>query len=97
MKFAFIILGSFDARTDRASIHGGMAQIVGVSSIEEACSVARDLCASGVDCVELCGAFGEAGARRVIAATEGRVPVGYAVHVPEQDSLYAKVFGSEEH
>ncbi len=96
MKFAFILLSGFDARADRAAIHGDAAQIAGVSSVAEACRAARDLCASGVGCIELCGAFGEAGAREVVAATEGRVPVGYVVHLPGQDGLYAKAFGPQE-
>ncbi len=96
MKFAFIILGDFEAQTDRAVIHKGAAQIVGVSSVEEACRVARELSAAGAGCLELCGAFGENGARQVIAATEGRVPVGYVVHLPEQDNLYKKFFGPQD-
>ena len=33
------------------------------------------------------------GARAVIDATGGAIPVGYVTHLPEQDSLYAEVFG----
>lgn len=93
MTFAFLIMGSFDARSDRASIHGGDARIVGVADLEQACAAARRLCEAGVGCIELCGAFGEEGARRVIEATGGRVPVGYVTHLPQQDALYAEVFG----
>ena len=32
-------------------------------------------------------------ARRVIEATGGKVPVGYVTHLPQQDALYAAVFG----
>ena len=46
-----------------------------------------------MECIELCGAFGEEGARRVIEATGGKVPVGYVTHLPQQDALYAAVFG----
>ena len=91
MNFAFLILGAFSP-ADRAAIHGGSAQIVGVSSIEAACAEARALEETGVDCIELCGAFGPQGARAVIAATGGRIPVGYITHLPEQDELYAQVF-----
>lgn len=93
MTFAFIIMGDFDPRQDRAAIHGGSARMVGVADLEQACEAARELCAAGVECVELCGAFGEEGARRVIEATGGRVPVGYVTHLPQQDALYAAVFG----
>ena len=93
MKFAFLIMGDFDHRQDRSSIHQGMAQMIGVASIEGACEVARGLVAEGVDCIELCGAFGEEGAREVIAATEYNLPVGYVVHLPEQNELFEALFG----
>ena len=92
MKFAFIIMGQFDSERDRAAIGGESAQIVGVSNIEEACDVAKKLYAGGTGCIELCGAFGEAGAKKVIDATGNNVPVGYSVHLPEQDSLYHLAF-----
>ena len=86
MKFAFLILDSrFDSAADRASIHGGDAQIIGVASLAQA--------AEGAGCIELCGAFGPEGARAVIDATGGAIPVGYVTHLPEQDSLYTEVFG----
>lgn len=92
MKFAFIIMGHFELKTDHAIIGGGNAQIIGVSNVEEACAVARKLREDGVDCIELCGAFGEAGAKKVIDATEGKLAVGYVVHLPQQDSLYNQLF-----
>ena len=39
MKFAFMIMGNhFHSEIDRAMIHDGEAQIIGVSSVEEACA-----------------------------------------------------------
>ena len=32
MKFAFLIMGDFDPSKDRAAIHGGAAQIIGVKA-----------------------------------------------------------------
>ncbi|HIR22432.1 MAG TPA: hypothetical protein IAB32_01430 [Candidatus Scatosoma pullicola] len=90
MKFAFLIMGF---APERAEIAQGKACIVGVSSLEEACDAARELVAGGVGCVELCGAFGKEGARAVIQATGGKIPVGYVAHLPEQDELYRQVFG----
>ncbi len=92
MKFAFIIMGEFDYGNDRAAIHDGMAQMIGVSSVEEACEAAKILADEGTGCIELCGAFGEDGARRVIKASGGQIPVGYVIHLPEQDELYKKAF-----
>ncbi len=66
--------------------------MIGVASIEEARNVARKLQEEGVDCIELCGAFGENGAREIIEATGNKLPIGYATHLPEQDVVYAKTF-----
>ena len=40
MKFAFLIMGNYNPLTDHAEIGGGLAQIVGVSSVEEAAQTA---------------------------------------------------------
>lgn len=94
MKFAFILMGSgFDSEKDRAAIHGGEIQVAGVPDLSEGCRVAKELCDSGVNCIELCGAFGPEGAKAVIQATGGKIPVGYVTHLPEQDAIYAEVFG----
>ena len=84
MKFAFILMGDeFDAEKDRAAVHGGEIQVAAVPNLAEGCRVAK----------ELCGAFGPDGAKAVIQATDGKIPVGYVTHLPEQNALYAKVFG----
>ena len=94
MKFVFMIMGKeFRPDIDRAEIHGGKAQIIGVSSIEEACEVAVRLKKEGIDCIELCGAFGPEGAMRVVDAVQNNLPVGYATHLPVQNEIFSKVFG----
>lgn len=94
MKFAFLIMGNdFDDKTDRAEIHGGMSQIVGVKNIDAAVKVARELQEKGVDCIELCGAFGEEGDRKIVEATGNKIPVGHITHLKMQDEVYAKFFG----
>ncbi len=92
MKFAFMIMDDFDREKDRAEIAAGMAQIIGVRNIEEACDEAKKLYADGVMCIEVCGAFKEADVRKLIDATENKIPIGYVVHLPEQDEIYKKVF-----
>lgn len=92
MKFAFLIMGAFSSQTDRASIHGGAAQIIGVGSLEEAVAAARELYREGVGCIELCGAFGPEGAKKIIEATENKIPVGYVTHLPEQEDVYKAAF-----
>ena len=87
MKFAFLIMGNFDM-----TIHGGNAQMIGVSDMQEAAAAAKQLCEEGIDCIELCGAFGAEGAKQIIEITENRIPVGYVTHLPEQDEIYKAVF-----
>ncbi|HJB16942.1 MAG TPA: hypothetical protein IAA05_13045 [Candidatus Blautia excrementipullorum] len=94
MKFAFLILGNnFDREKDQALIHNGTARIIGVPSVQEAALTARKLYEDdGVDCIELCGAFGPEGARKIIEATDNKIPVGYITHLPEQDEVYNAAF-----
>ena len=58
---------------------------------------ARALAEEGIGCIELCGAFGPDGARQVIEATGGRIPVGYVTHFPEQDPLFRAAFPNDPH
>lgn len=92
MKFAFIIMGDFEYPKDKQSIHNGTARIIGVKNLQEACEESKKLLQKGIDCIELCGAFGEDGAKAVIKATENLIPVGYVTHLPMQDDLYKKTF-----
>lgn len=93
MKFAFLVMGAdLDSQRDRAVIKEGTAQIIGVSNLEEACAVAKDLLEKGIDCIELCGAFREDGARKVIHATQNKIPIGYVTHLPEQEEVYRLAF-----
>lgn len=95
MKFAFLISGDFNSAADRAEIHNGEARIIGVSSIKEASEIAKELYNSGIGCIELCGAFGEEGAREIIKATGNKIPIGYITHLPEQSEIYASAFSKE--
>lgn len=96
MKFAYLIMGKiFDSKNDISSIHNGVSQIIGVSDIEDAIKTAKKLKEEGIDCIELCGGFGEEGARKIIEATENKIAVGFVIHLKEQDELYAKIFGNK--
>ena len=93
MKFAYLIMDKiFDSKNDKASIHNGLSQIIGVSNIEEAIEVSKNLQKEGIDCIELCGGFREDGARKIIEATENKIAVGFVVHLKEQDGIYKKLF-----
>ena len=52
MKFAFLIMGKFNSETDKAAIHNGVSQLIGVADIEDACRTARNLYENGIDCIE---------------------------------------------
>lgn len=95
MRFAYLIVGDFDDATDRVEICNGAAQMIGVKSVEDAVRVAQRLHHEGtVDCIELCGAFGEEGAKKIIEITENKLPVGYMTHLPEQDDLFRAAFAN---
>lgn len=95
MTFAFLIMGKYDEDDKRAEIGGGFASIIGVADLDEAVETAKVLQKEGVGCIELCGAFGPEGAKAIIDATENKIPVGYITHLPEQDELYARIFGGK--
>ena len=101
LRFAYLLLGpGYSAQTQRADFESAAMQaaLYGVGSVDEACALARTLAENGVQCIELCGAFGEAGAERIIAATGGEVAVGYSVHLLRQDALFDRLFGpSDDH
>ena len=46
-------MGNYHAAKDRVAMPKGTAQIIGVADLEEACAVAKALCAEGVGCIEL--------------------------------------------
>lgn len=92
MKFAYLIMGSFQSESDRAVLQNGMVQIIGVADIQDATAVARKLWKDGVGCIELCGAFGADGAKKIIEATQNQIPVGYVTHLPKQEAVYQAAF-----
>ena len=95
MRFAFIFICQDLGGIERTSVRGGDSVFIGVRDVAEGCSEAVELVKNGIGCIELCGAFGVDGCRRVIEATGGTVPVGYFTHPPEMDDAYARAFGTE--
>lgn len=95
MRFAFIFICPDLAGIERTVVRGGDSSFIGVRDVDEACSEAIRLESKGVGCIELCGTFGEDGARRVMDAVGMRIPAGYIVHLPEMDGAYARAFPSE--
>lgn len=93
MKFAFLIMGPYDPGRDDVFFQDGCTRMIGVPDIAAAEDVAAGLLADGYGAIELCGAFGEEGARRIIEATGHRIAVGFVTHFPEDDGLFLKAFG----
>ena len=71
-----------------------ISYIFTVRNFEEACEKLSFLENEGVGAIELCGAFGEKNAQRMIELTNNRIAIGYVTHKPEQDSLFASFFSN---
>ena len=50
----------------------------------------------GIGCIELCGAFGPEGAKKIIEATDNKIPVGFVTHLPEQEEIHKAAFSKEK-
>lgn len=94
MRFAFMFINDGLDGIERTSVRDGDSVFVGVRDLGEACMEAIRLESEGIGCIELCGAFGEDGARAVMEATGMRVPVGYIVHLPERTASMRRRSGT---
>lgn len=92
MKFVYMIMGPFDSKVDRKTIgKNNNAEIIGVKNLEEAKEISKSLIGYA-DVIELCGAFGKEGARKIIDATDGKIPVGFVTHFDFQNDLFDELF-----
>lgn len=92
MKFAYLIMGPFDPKIDRKAIgKNNNAEIIGVRNLDEAKEVSKSLIGLA-DVIELCGAFEKEGAREIIDATDGKIPIGFVTHLDSQDDLFDELF-----
>lgn len=92
MKFVYLIMGPFDSKDDRKAIgKNHNAEIIGVKNLEEAKEISRSLIGIA-DVIELCGAFEKEGAREIIDATDGKIPIGFVTHLDSQNDLFDKLF-----
>ena len=66
---------------------------VGVPSVDDGPDAARHLLAEGVELIELCGAFAGAGLAAIVAAVDGKVPVGAVFYGGEAATGLAALFG----
>lgn len=92
MKFVYLIMGPFDPKIDRKSIGKNKnAEIIGVRNLEQAKEISKSLIGIA-DVIELCGAFEKEGAREIIDATDGKIPIGFVTHLDSQNDLFDKLF-----
>ena len=95
MDYAFLIMGPYDPARDDVRFPGKVSttRMIGVPDIITAEKIAARLKDEGYEAIELCGAFGEDGAKRIIEATGNSIAIGFVTHFPEDDELFRKTFG----
>jgi predicted polyphosphate/ATP-dependent NAD kinase len=91
MKWAFMYTLDEPATGPRIDTIGSLI-CIGVPSISDAPSLARQLVEDGVELIELCGGFGGAGLAAVVSAVQGRVPVGAVFFGVDASSGLNRIF-----
>lgn len=94
-KFAFLLMGSSyttDMHRAQFETEKDITYIYTVKNFHEAEKLLLSLQKEGVGAVELCGAFGEENAQKLIDLTNNTIAIGYVVHKPKQDNLFEKFF-----
>lgn len=95
-KFAFIFMcRGFNHEKQNALINhnGTEVSVYGVDSLEEAVELSKKLLRENVKLIELCGAFCEDGARKIIEATDNKVAVGFVTHSESEEEKFKALFG----
>jgi hypothetical protein len=88
-----------DAIKNRAEVDAPACKmfVVGVSSTDEGAKIAKQLVQQeGITLIEVCGAFGYEGAKKVSEAVGDKVPVGMIVHQVWNAARLAKLLESLE-
>jgi len=80
-------------RTDTIGSPGCRLIAVGVPTVTDAPGVIDGLLAEGAQLIELCGAWGPAETAAVLAAVDGRVPVGAVTYPASQATGLHALFG----
>ena len=97
-KYAFVLMGrEYQPEIHRARFESArqITYICTVRDLNGAVHEIEALWRQGIGAIELCGAFGPDGARRIIEATGNRIPVGYVTHLPEQEAVYRAAFPND--
>lgn len=69
--------------------------IYGVDSIDAGHKLAKKIVDEGVKLIELCGGFGEKGAKEMIDKINGRVPVSYVTYFPGESERIRTIFNPD--
>lgn len=94
--YAFLLMGGHydpDVHQCRFETARDVVFLRTVRDFEEAKATAVALWRQGVGAIEICGAFGPEKARELTYLTGGEVAIGYVVHDPELDGVFARFFG----
>ncbi len=79
LKAAFIFVApEGDPTQHRGWVRTPQVELLSVAAkdYEAAAGLAADLVKEGIQAIELCGGFGNAGVARIVEAVEGKIPVG---------------------
>jgi hypothetical protein len=96
-RFGFIVKGTgYDPDRHTMSLQSPefTTMVVGVSVPEQALPVAKQMVASGIQLIELCGGFGPIWTARIIDAIDRAVPVGSVAYGPESIDQMHHLFAS---
>ncbi len=94
-KYAFLLMGAdFDVTQNQVCFETEklISCLYTVRNPEEAKTKVTELANEGYGAIELCGAFGSELADELITLTKGKIAIGYVIHNPEQNDLFAKFF-----
>ncbi len=92
-KYAFIMRDPSYSEPKSAQIDSPAFAITvyAVGTVEQACDVAKQLVADGIQLIELCGAFKGTMIDEVIKAIDGKVPVGH-MEYSEEEAMKLQAF-----
>lgn len=96
-KYAFLLMGDhYNPEEHKATFEteNQVSYILTVRNIEEAFEKLASLKNEGVGAIELCGAFGEENAQKMIDMTDNKIAIGYVTNKPEQDGLFEDFFSN---
>ncbi|MEL7608393.1 MAG: DUF6506 family protein [Bacillota bacterium] len=95
-KYAFMLMGDYTGEKHTCSFEQGgtLTRICTVSSFQEAREKVLQLWNEDFGALELCGAFSRDQALELMELTNNRMAIGYMVHEPILDGVFAEFFSA---